>query len=102
MKRYKIVEKDCYFALYERNKEFILGLKLLPFSIVLTVAFLVTNNEFTYLLFMVNTILTGFNFTLLAYFPYSFKQSFSSAEDLHNYIAELQLKESKPKVYYLE
>ncbi len=35
MKRYKIVEKDNTFTLYERNKEFILGLKLLPLSVIL-------------------------------------------------------------------
>ena len=103
MKRYKIVEKDNTFTLYERNDYFILGLKLLPLMIVFGTTFSLLYDDILSMLFLFLFILTmAFSISGLVTMPYSRKEMFLDEEKMHQYIAEQKLLDNKPTIYYLD
>lgn len=102
MKRFKIVESDNIYTLYERNSYFLIALFCLPFAILFFILFLKATAEFAVLFYnFCFLVFASLSFTGLFSNHYNYLKSFSKSEDLHNYIAELKLKE-KPKTYFLE
>lgn len=101
MKRFKIVESDNIYTLYERNKHFLMGLFGLPFAVLFCILFIKATAEFSIIFYFSFLLVTSLSFTGLCSNRYNHVKTFSKSEDLHNYIAELKLKE-KPKTYFLE
>ncbi|MBL1208543.1 hypothetical protein [Geminocystis sp. GBBB08] len=102
MKRFKIVESDNIYTLYQRNKHFLMGLFGFPFAVLFCILFIKATAE-SAVLFYNFCFLLGTSLSLTGLFSnrYNYVKTFSKSEDLHNYIAELKLKE-KPKTYFLE
>lgn len=102
MKRFKIVESENSYTLYERNNYFLIGLSCLPFALIFGTLFFKATVEASILFYSFCFLLvTSLTLTGLFSNRYNHVKTFSKSEDLHNYIAELKLKE-KPKVYFLE
>lgn len=102
MKRYKIVEKDNVFTLYERNDYFILGLKLLPIWLILMAGIALPDDRIALICFILGSMVGGYSISLLVTFPYRKKEMFLDEEKMHQYIAEQKLLDNKPTVYYLD
>lgn len=101
MKRFKIVESDNIYTLYERNNHFLIGLFSLPFGVIFFILFITATAESGVLFYLLFLVVSSLSFTGLFSNRYNYVKTFSKSEKLHNYIAELKLKE-KPKTYFLE
>ncbi|WP_373480250.1 hypothetical protein [Geminocystis sp.] len=102
MKRFKIVESENSYTLYEKNSYFLMGLFSLPFAIIFGILFFKATAESAVLFYNFCFLVVGsLTFTGLLSNRYNYVKIFYKSEDLHNYIAELKLKQ-KPKIYFLE
>jgi len=103
LKKYKIVESEFGgWSLHTRNNTFLVGLWMLPLVIADIVAMILLVD---YPIFDLLSLFLWIGLTIcltgLAYSPYRYTKYFSTAEELHEYLAEEKLK-SKPEIYYLD
>jgi hypothetical protein len=105
IKHYKIKEEGKLYTLYIRNPRYLWGLYFfLPLFILSFTSYLLTLKDLgivPFFSFIIMSFSGGFTISSMVEPLYKYEKCFYSNEELHNYIAELNLVE-KPKIYYLD